>query len=264
MKEYRFEQSGIGDMAELEVLQASLKAGKQRLGNLLQQRSSLSVAVESMEQRFAGHRDEFIRNQRRNATGQKFKSYGLADGRKLQDAVIMSIDDAGVTIRHSDGSARLRYADLDEAQRQFFGLEETSSLAAQEQESREALAYERWIDSGVAAVREKEEQASAAARSREQRAERTRNLLASNQISSANVSPLSQPAKSFGGYSGYYSSYRYNRPTYRYIYYSNPRPYSSSASYYGNLQRISDLKVLNPAPVNNYNSFSNTTIPYIP
>jgi hypothetical protein len=173
----------------------------------------------------------------------------------------------GVTLRHGDGSARLRFADLDPSQRDFFGLEESAALAAVQQESRDAFAYERWIDSGVAAVREKESRVSAEVERRAQLAREERARIASQQLLAASDRALAQPAKSVGSsYSRYDSSYRSRRPTYRYIYhnpsnYCAPR-YQRSNSYDGRVTIHQGFP--KDTEVNRGRTFSNTTIPYIP
>ena len=272
LKEYRFQQSAGNDLPEFEKLRASNKAGKLRLQKLVEMRSLLSDEVESAQQQFAAMQKDVIESQRQKAVGQKFKVLSSSSGREYQNVAVMSVDDSGVAIRHADGTARLRYADLDAKQRAFFGLEESSALAAENEERLQAAAYERWIDANVAVNQEKQTRAAELARRDMQLANSSRNLMASRQVASANVRALAQPAKSFGGYSGHYSSYRTSSPSYRYVYYYNPYRASNYYTYYGSLETIRRARGYTPAanpsitaPVTTpKKSFSDTTIPYIP
>lgn len=267
LKDYQLQQSGYGRMEELEKLRASNLAAKEQLNTLLAKRSELTVEFETLEQQRVAFKSDSLRQQRRNAIGQTFKIFSTADGREFQNASVASVDDAGVTIRHADGSARLRFADLDPSQRDFFGLEESAALAAVQQESREALAYERWIDQGVAAVREKQSRASAEDERRARLAREERARVASQQLLAANDRALAQPAKSVGGsYFRYDSGYRSSRPTYRYIYQSSPN-YCAPA-YQRNSQSSGCVTIRPGFPqhmdISRARTFSNTTIPYIP
>ncbi len=267
LKEYRYNQTSGGDVAGLEKLRTSNDTVGLRIAELTQKQSSLSMEVDSMQRRLIALREESIQNQRQFALGKKFKEFSVSSGRTYADASVAMIDDAGVTIRHADGSARLTYADLDDSQRQFFGLEESSSLAAEERERRQALAYEQWIDSSIAVVRQKEERLTRSAKLEEDAAVRARTMLAASQASYASTTrALAQPAKSFGGYSRNY--YGYSRPTYRYVYHYNSNNYgyyggSNYRSCYQPYQRISESSAVNPT-TNRFKNFSTTTIPYIP
>lgn len=145
----------------------------------------------------------------------------------------MKVDDSGVLIRHDNGAARLGYADLSNEQRLFFGIEESSALAAEERERKEALQYEQSIDMQMAAIKAKEK--TAASRNvveDELRAMRARVATASKP---REPSLLSQPARPFGTGSIYrrrpgYSSYGYYRPAYRFVQVvpSSPNPFCYS------------------------------------
>ncbi len=221
LKEYRLQHSGYEKMAELEKFRISNKAAELRLRDLRGKQAGLILEVELMSRRFVASRREFVGNQRKAALGKKFNELAVADGRNFRDVAIVSIDDAGVTIRHADGSARLAYADFDEGQRVIFGLEEGSSLAAQEEEERQSLAYERLIDSRMAIIQQKQTNDFAAAKREEQQDRWQRSSTAASQANSGYVRPLAQPAKAFGGgFYGHYSGYS-RRPIYYYVNDSN-------------------------------------------
>jgi hypothetical protein len=231
LQDYKLQQSGYGLIGNLEKLRVSNRSDQVRLEALRATHSELKLELESIERELKSFKTTALRQQRRHAVGRTFDTFASSDGRKFHDVSVVSVEDVGVTLRHADGSVRLRYADLDPQQRDFFGLEESVARAAEEQEAREALAYERWIDVRVAAVREKE----ALARANEERESRLvcemRVLrapqLESSQLFAGNQRPLAQPARSVGqGFSRYNYSYRRSRPTYRYVYYNH---YRSSA-----------------------------------
>ena len=241
LKEYRLQQSGYENMAELEKLRISNDGAKGELRDLRQVQAGLILEVELTLRKLEAFRGEVIGNQRKTAMGKKFNRLDVADGRNFRDVTVASIDDAGVTIRHADGSARLRYAGLDDGQRVIFGLEESSSLAARQVEARESLAYERLIDSRMAVIQDKQSRDSATAKREEHYAQWKRSLIAASTSSSDYVRPLAQPAKAvssrysnYGNFS-YYSGHA-TRPTYYYVYNSNRYNFASSASYYGQSQ----------------------------
>lgn len=265
LKEYRHQQSDAGSLAELETLRVSNESDRKRLAKLSEKQTTLATEVDSMERQLVGVREEMVRTQRQMALGRKFKEFPVADGRTFKNATVAAVDEAGVTIRHEDGSARLVYADLDDRQRQFFALDENASLAAQEEEKRQAVAYEQWIDSTVAVNKAKNEQATLETRRDEQRLRFERSLIAARQTSASSERALAQPARSFGG--GYSS---YSRPSYRTVYYYNYNPYGYSPyvnrnyrACYQPYQRITRSPAVNPTTTRT-RSFANTTIPYIP
>lgn len=219
LKDYRYEKADLRSFEELEKLRASNESDRKRLLDLSREQTALISEVDSIERQLLAVGGERIVKQRQMALGKKFKEFPVADGRTLKNATVAAVDDAGVTIRHEDGSARLVYADLDDRQRQFFALDEHASLAAQEVERRQAIAYELWIDNTVALKQAKNEQVALEARRQEQRIRQELSLIAARQTRPSNARTLAQPARTFS--SGYSS---YSRPNYRYIYHYNYNP----------------------------------------
>jgi hypothetical protein len=259
IKEYRLQQSGYATLGEIQDLNASNKAGKKKLQDLLRQRSDLAVEVEELDKQAQAAQDKYIREIRRKITGQSFEVLVLNDGRKFQKASVVGVDDGGVAIRHESGTARLRFADLDESQRELFGLVASKSLAAEKQERVQAVAYEKWIDKSVAANQEKEHQLAQVAAQKEREAERVRNMAATRLATSDYVRPLGQPAKSFGSV---YSRYSSRGPSYHY-YYDN-----SSSSSYGRTSSSNDrygsTSVIKQLREQRKKEFSETSIPSNP
>ncbi len=224
LKNYRFEQVYTEDFEELEVLRLKMKSATSSLGLLRQQQRALSDEVASME----GMQDEFrastIRDQRHRVIGASFETIRLVSGRTFEKVKVSAIDDAGVTIRHADGSARLRFADLSSEQQVIFGLEADLALAATGREAGEAAEYERWVDGRMAVLNKQEKADKATARREDQAAREERSQLASQKAMASTTRALAQPATSTGsrswGYSRYYSGYRTYQPTYRNVYYN--------------------------------------------
>ncbi len=219
LKKFRFENSYRKDSEALTVVRQALAADKEFLLSLRETRASLLAEVTAME----ASREEFrlaaIRTQRERAIGTAFPNFELASGRKLEGVTVASIDDAGVTLRHAYGSARVGPGDLAPQQRVFFGLEEDLSLAALQKESRNSAEYEQWVEQQMVTIGEKRERAAELARRDQQDAKQKRDEVTARTLASAKARPLGQPASHVGsGYSSYASSYRTYRPTYRYYY----------------------------------------------
>jgi len=202
---------------------------------LSQQRLALQAELEEMQSQWTDFRRSTIREQRQRAMGKTFEVLQSSSGRTFNDVRVSVIDDGGVTIRHADGSARLGFEDLDARQRAFFGLEADLSLAAAEKESRDAAAYERWVEAGLAQNEAKSQRASEIAMREAADARRKQTALLGRQLAAANERPLAQVATSVGNRSWsssrYSSSYQTYRPTYRYVYYYNVPAYSAASRF---------------------------------
>lgn len=231
LKKFRFEQVAGNDLEELETLRAAAAQSARVLKSLRQQQVTLIQQIESLHGQWSGFKEAAIRSQRQRAMGKTFDELRLVSGRSFQAVSVMGIDDSGVTIRHADGSARLRFSDLDAGQQTFFGLEADLAQAAREKEKMSAAEYERWVDTRMASFEGKNDAAAEAIRREELAVQQRRAALAEQQLAAFKARPLGQPASSFGNRSWSspsYSSYRSNRPTYRYIYDNNtPDSYST-------------------------------------
>lgn len=270
LKKFRFEQACSDDFENLGRLRQAAKVNASMLDPLRQRRVSLGGEVESLERNRVAFRESMIRAQRQRATGKTFEVLNLVSGRKFQDVSVASIDDAGVTIRHVNGSARLRFADLDARQRVFFGLEADLALVAEERETRDAAAYGRWIDKQMASAREKEEPVSKSVTREDLDARQARSLIATQQVAASNARALAQPSTSVGTRSssspGSYSNYRVYRPTYRYVYYSTPSYDYSPCLPQVSVQtgQVVGTGCVTPPVPPRCESFVDTTIPPIP
>lgn len=267
LKKYRYEQAYSRDFEQLEALRKSSKQTASALKSLREQRLALGGEVDSLEGQWVGFRDSTIREQRQQAMGKTFEKLTSVTGRTFAAVTVAAIDDSGVTIRHADGSARLRYSDLDGSQRVFFGLEADLALAAEEKETQNAADYERWVQTRMVAIDEKKQKDSETARREELANQRTRAALAAQLASASSTRPLARPATNVGdrswSYSNSYSNYRSYRPSYRYVYYNTPSYYCPPAlNVYP--RRPAARNVYTPTTVRGHGSFANTTIPSIP
>lgn len=235
LKNLRYDKAAKSGLDELERLRVSTSDVGNRLSELRSTASSLREEVDAMQADLPAFKEMAIRDHRQKAVGLKFATFETPTGKSFKDAQVVSVTDGGVTLRHSEGSARLSYEDLAEGQRAQFGLEADRALAAKEQEKRSAVEYERWLDSRVASMEQEKrhESALAAAKASEARA---RTALASARAAEANARTyasraLNQPSRRFGYYNYYGTSsyYRY-RPTY-YYYNTNPRYLSTVNSF---------------------------------
>lgn len=269
LKKYRFEQAHSRDFKQLEKLRHSTTEAAASLKSLRQQRLALGDQIESLEGQWAGFREATIRDQRQSAMRKTFATFTSASGRTFVEVSVVSIDDSGVTIRHVDGSARLRFADLTSEQRVFFGLEADLALAAEEKETRDAADYERWVEARMVVIDEKKLKDAESARREDLENRRLRSQAAAQLAANSSVRPLARPATSVGNrswsYSSAYSNYRVRRSAYRYVYYNNTPAYGCqpfSANIYPG--RVTTPYVC-PSPVGHkHQSFADTTIPSIP
>lgn len=262
LKQFRLQRLESVDFAELVKLRASNLEKAVSLKSLKQQRSALRDESDDMQRSLAEFRETFLREHRNRAIGSSFPELTTVTGRMFRDVTVASIDDAGVAIRHTDGTARLKYQDLDSKQQLFFGLEAELAVAAVDRESRDRAAYDRWMDDQMAVVLEKNERLAENTARDERLASENRQRLAS-QITAAKVNPLAKPATSFGsGSSRYASSFGsyYRRSNYRYVYYTPnycaptfPRACSPEMN-----------PSYRPVVTRNYPNFSNTTFPSAP
>lgn len=269
LKKYRYEQVDSRDFAQLERLRRSTTEAAASLKSLRQQRAALAGQVESLEGQWAGFREATLRDQRQSAMRKTFDKLTSASGRTFVEVSVVSIDDSGVTIRHADGSARLRFADLDAGQQIFFGLEADLALAAEQQETRDAADYERWVEARMVVIDEKKLKDAESSRREDLETRRLRSQTASQLAANASVRPLARPATNVGNrswsYSSAYSNYRVRRPTYHYVYYNTPtyryQPSSSDNICSG---RVTTPYIYTPPVVRRHQSFADTTIPSIP
>ncbi len=219
LKEFRLIQQDDGRTEELDGLERRNQDAYVELESLSARRDDLREEIDSMELGMVAMRQHFLRNRMEAANGKTFDTFTAHNGRTYHEVSISSVDDAGVTIRHADGLARLRYGDLNDDQREMFGLDAGRALAALTKERADAAEYERWIEHQLVGMGEKGRLVAAA-----DQVSRTRTTASGERsVVATNVSPLARPATEFSSReSGYSRRYYRYRPRYRYYYYPVP------------------------------------------
>ena len=266
LQNFRCDQLHTGDVTELESVRAESQAVSDRVGSLRRTRDELGDMVNTQQARLPEFKQSTLSSLRQQAMHQTFETLCLASGRKFEKVSISMIDDSGVTIRHADGSARLVFSDLDAEQQRFFGLDGDLAPAALENETREAVAYERWIKERMESARLTQAAVAVENHRRDSEAQARLSVSPAPQIIASNVGPLSQPAKSIGSrhYSRYRSSYsRTYYPTYGAVYYDTPHcgthP-TSSVSVFRTIRYPAE-HFPNPIVTDRHSSFADFTIP---
>ena len=186
--------------------------------------------------------------------------------------MITGIDDAGVTIRHRDGSARFGIYDLDAKSQVLFALEPDLAIAAAKQENVDAAAYEKWIDQGLVEVTKSENERSVLKKINALKLKNNRAFAAAQHLAMANARPLAQPATSIHSgsrhyrYSSPYSNYRASQPIYHYTDYGQSSCYASRRSTH--YQSVKDLVKQRRSHADEHpskkRSFADTTLNHIP
>ncbi len=224
LAEYRISQTPYGRFEDLERLSGLLSENESTLRSLRGRHASLTFEIARLETEIDTLVQTAAKQQRAHAQGMKFASLESRNGRVFEQVLVTSVDDAGVSIRHQDGSTRLRYGDLTDEQRLFFVMDEASALAAEDTERRNSLAYELSIEKELGVIRLDQER-RAVERKREESGRIASRVMASS-MARKETSPLSRPATPFGRGSSYrrspyYSVSRYYYPGQTYVY----RPY---------------------------------------
>jgi hypothetical protein len=134
-----------GENGKLGEAISNLEALTARFDKRMADYDTLAEKVSGMEVDFLAFREKQLGELRSRALGREWPEFVSAAGRVLKDVTVVTVDDTGVMLRHRDGSARMRYEDLTEEQRCFFGLEEESAIAAIKEEQRRAQDYDQWV-----------------------------------------------------------------------------------------------------------------------
>jgi hypothetical protein len=221
---YRYDRMGGREAsAEYERVRKEVAALRPRLELARAQVSRLGGEIASVEKEFTAVRERAKAERRANWVGARFPDLRAASGRLYLEVRVAAVNDAGVTIRHRDGSARLGWSDLDPRQREMFVLEERAARAAEEEEKRQALAYEKWLEEELRLQHQRERDLVVASAPKQTR---SRTSAALSNVKPVAASPLSEPARRMSNYAPrtrrssttyyYYGSYPSCYPTLRY------------------------------------------------
>jgi hypothetical protein len=211
LAEYRLTRAEANFVAAEEHAQwlAACEAADLRATELRARKKELEGQIQAGLDQLTDYQRLAIEHRRKEMRNLEMDYLALDDRRTFFDVRVVAIDDAGVSIRHRDGSARLGIHDLSAEECLQFGIERTSALAALERERREAIAYEQQVAIDLARIEESER------KSREEIAAREvvrRDAVRPLPVVAAAQSPLSQAARPFGNS---YRHYDY-RPTWYY------------------------------------------------
>jgi hypothetical protein len=83
-----------------------------------------------------------VEKHRAEETGKFYKEFETVAGRVYREVRITNIDDAGISITHADGLARLRFEHLKPEHRNHFGISKEGSAAVYAKENSEQAAFE--------------------------------------------------------------------------------------------------------------------------
>ena len=87
-----------------------------------------------------------VESRRAEALGKPMESFRTMEGRIYRDVVITRISAGGVSFKHADGAARLRFEELSPGQRKYFGIEEEEAAEVYRKEAERRAAYEMLVE----------------------------------------------------------------------------------------------------------------------
>ncbi len=174
-----------------------------------------------------------IEKRRAAAFTKRLDRFETMKGRVYEDVRITAIDDGGISLAHSSGTARLRFDDLSPQQRRYFGMDEKAAAEIYRREWLAREAYENLVEEKMIVRREVAEKAAEERRLAEEKAEAKRALAVANRKAAPeetipirpNIQRIDSGSRraryssypGYGGYYGYYpSSYRRSSYGYRY------------------------------------------------
>lgn len=266
LKTYRFDQAAGNDFEALQKLKSVMPPLAEQLKKLRVQRQQLESEVASNESQWPELRDALLQDHRHQLIGKTFENLRSVSGSEYKNVTVAQIDNAGVTVRHDAGSARLRIGDLDATQQAFFGLDADLALVAETKEREQGAAYDEWIDKQLVAVNEAKERKAEIADNLREASEMKRSQILAMQQTAARERPLalgSAPVSS--RFSRFYGSSSSRTPTYRY-YYNNSSCYSTTprvsvgSTYVGSNRTNSAVRPFSAA-VQSYGGGSNCPSP---
>lgn len=157
LAKYRLSVRDTGfDPASLERAEQEKATLQERISSLQKQQRGLTASIRDVETEQALYQERRLRFVQERSLGKEWPEFISGEGRIFKDVKVAAVDDAGVTLRHRDGSTRIRFNELSEAQRAEFGLNEEKAVAADLAERRNAAAYELWQDAEIAKAERKQ------------------------------------------------------------------------------------------------------------
>lgn len=87
-----------------------------------------------------------VETRRAQALGKPMETFRTMEGRNYRDVLITKIDGGGVSFKHADGAARLRFDELSPGQRKVFGLDEETAAEVYRKEAVRRAEYETLVE----------------------------------------------------------------------------------------------------------------------
>lgn len=221
---YRLEQTGGTIEGDIQRATQESASSAKRICELTDLRHGVLQEIKQLEKSFGEFKSQAIKKRREVAMGMQFDQLVVRNGRSFEKVRVVSIDDAGVSIRHSCGAARLRHGDLTESQQTEFGIEACLAAAAERRELEANASYENWLAREMSLASTAKDGKPAEA-SRMLATARATSGGTGNLNAGARTSLLAQPARPFGtgslyrlpryrSYDPYYQPVRYYQPLY--------------------------------------------------
>lgn len=195
---------------------------------LQSRRERISAEISEMYENWEAFRLSILAERRNEAIGKSYENFETSQGHHYRSATVTNIDDTGVSIRHSSGTARLRCEDLSEEEQIYFGLDRKLSVVALQTERDSRAAYENWVGKNLVVAEKKAAELARERKREEQQAAQSARMLAlaarttKSSAFSSSFGKLGDTTRVYGSYRR--SSYRsyYHRPRNRYVNY-HPR-----------------------------------------
>jgi hypothetical protein len=121
-------------------------------------KQALKTSQEQLSHRIAAHGDQWNlmqKEKRIKAIGLQYKTF-TSEERVYHDVSITNVDEQGVHLNHRDGKARVTVEHLSEEQIAYFGLDRTEALRSKQEELKQQVAFDQWVERGIQKNRETE------------------------------------------------------------------------------------------------------------
>jgi hypothetical protein len=114
------ETKSLSVTAELAAIRGEAAVLETRLVSLDSTRRSLQSTIETLEKEYSRYRDEYRETTRDAAINQSLGTLTTLGGRQYHQVFITRVTEVGLEIRHKDGLARIKAADLEQSLKDRF------------------------------------------------------------------------------------------------------------------------------------------------
>jgi len=119
---------------------------------------ALKTSQEQLSHEIAAHGEQWnsIQQEKRiKAIGQQYKTF-TSEERVYHEVSITHVDAQGIHLNHRDGKARVTVEHLSDEQIVYFGLDRTEALQSKQEELKQQVAFDQWVERGIQKNRETE------------------------------------------------------------------------------------------------------------